>query len=199
MQPKQVQKSIGSQGRLLQTLVIFMLLGSLSGCASLSREQCQTGDWYGIGMSDGLNGQPVSRLGQHMRACADYGIVIERQRYLDGHSQGMRNYCRIENAFELGLRGQRYQGGCSPGIDAFFDHANRTAYDVYRLRQELNSIAYQRDRKEDKLHEYGLPHEQRHRLRHAIEDLDRHYAGLRYQLGFSEQELERLRMESYGR
>ena len=168
----------------------------LTGCATLSREQCQRGDWFDIGSSDGLAGQPLSRLEQHQRACGEYGIPVDQQQYFSGHAQGLQDYCQLDNAFRSGLEGNRYQGVCPPAIDAAFERANRTAYQVYRLRKELDQVEDQLRQNERRLRDYDLSDDNRRRIRSDLRDLDRERGRLQNDLYESEQDLDRLRHEA---
>ncbi|WP_319588930.1 DUF2799 domain-containing protein [uncultured Desulfobulbus sp.] len=174
---------------------VFLMVALLPGCASLSREQCQRGDWYGIGMADGQAGEAASRKDQHVRACSEYGIQINDQQYFDGYDRGLEDYCRIDNAFESGLRGKRYQHVCSPAIDALFERCNRAAYEVYRIKGELDRLGDQIDSQEFRLRGTDLSDDYRHQLRCDLRELDRQYDRLRGDLYFSERYLDELRDE----
>jgi len=168
----------------------------LTGCATLSREQCQRGDWFEIGSSDGQAGQPLSRLEQHQRACGEYGLAVDQQQYVSGHAQGLEEYCQLDNAIRSGLEGNRYQGVCPPALDTAFERANRTAYQVYRLRKDLDQVEDQLRQQERRLREHDLSDDHRHRIRADIRDLDRQRGRLRNDLYGSEQELDHLRHQT---
>ncbi len=180
----------------MKVLCFLCLTLILTGCATLSREQCQRGDWYGLGVADGQLGQPASRIDQHQSACAEYGIAPDNRQYMEGRAQGLSTYCRLDNAFETGLRGQRYQGVCPPAVDGLFDRYNASAYEVYRLRQELDSVDDQLTSLEYRLNDRSLSDEGRRQIRSDIRELDRHRDRLRDDLHFSEQQLDRMEDEA---
>ena len=175
----------------------ILFLPLVSGCATLSREQCRQGDWFGIGLSDGQAGEPASRIERHARACSEYGIQVDGQRYRDGHEQGLLAYCRIDNAFATGLQGQRYQGVCPPAIDALFERCNRAAYAVYRLRRELDAVEQERDRVFFRLRGTSLTDDDRYRLRRDLRNLDLSVDRLYGDLLFNERLLRTL-MDEFG-
>ena len=183
----------------MKRTVFLLLILLLAGCATLSREQCQQGDWFGIGMTDGLGGEQASRLEQHVRACAEYGLPVDRQHYFAGRDQGLREYCRYANAFVTGLAGSRYQHVCPPAIDATFAHYNQAAYEVYRIKQELASVDGQISSVEDRLRDSGLSKDRRRELRQELRELDRRYDRLRADLHDSQRYLEHLMDESRSR
>ena len=180
----------------MKTILMLVLAATLAGCASLSQDQCRQGDWYSIGVGDGQLGQPADRLEQHLKACAQYGITIDRQRYLEGRAEGLAEYCRLDNAFATGLRGHRYQGVCPPAVDADFERANAAAYEVYSLRQELDSVDNQLALREDDLADRDLSDDSRRRLRTEIRDLDRQRDRLRDDMHAAQRHLDRLMDET---
>lgn len=180
----------------MKTLYILPILFLLSGCATLSRDQCQQGDWFGIGLADGQVGQAMNRLDQHNKACAEYGIGVDSQQYLQGRAQGLNDYCRLDNAFDSGLRGQRYQRVCPPSMDAVFDRYNAAAYEVYELRRDFDSIDSQLASKEYQLTEKDLSNENYHRLRRELRDLDLERDRVQRELRSAEHYLEQLMDEA---
>ena len=180
----------------MKALCCLCLTLLLTGCATLNREQCQRGDWYGIGVADGQLGQPASRIDQHQSACAEYGIAPDNRQYMEGRAQGLIDYCRLDNAFETGLRGQRYQRVCPPAVDGLFDRYNSAAYSVYQLRQELDNIDSQLSSLEYRLQDRSNSDEDRRSIRSDIRELDRHRDRLRDDLHLSEIQLDRMEDEA---
>ena len=179
--------------------VLYILIPALfflSGCATLSRDQCQQGDWFGIGLADGQAGQAENRLDQHNKACAEYGIGVNPQHYLEGRAQGLNDYCRLENAFDSGLRGQRYQRVCPPAMDAAFDRYNAAAYEVYELRSDFDSIDNQLASKEYQMMDRELSDESYYRLRREHRDLDLERDRVQRELRSAEQYLDQLMNEA---
>lgn len=78
------------------------------GCASLSEKDCHLGHWYDIGFRDGVHGYSVSRFSDHRDACMEYAIVPNREVWLQGWEEGLKNYCRTENAYEVGRNGDHF-------------------------------------------------------------------------------------------
>jgi hypothetical protein len=167
----------------MKILGLFLVVMALSGCATLNLEQCRRGDWYGIGLTDGRAGIPATgRLERHIQACARHGVRIDDRLYRQGHNQGVLDYCRIDNAFVTGLRGQRYQHVCPPEIDFLFDRYNRAAYRVYEIRRELDSMESRLLSAENRLLGRTLVNDHHRRLRSDIRAMDRWRDRLRYEL-----------------
>ena len=172
--------------------IIFILffLGLLGGCATIPEEQCAKMDWYGLGVKDGLAGYvAMDRLARHREACAGVKIVPDEKRYLQGHKEGLTEYCRPENAVREGLAGRSYANVC----DQRFKSLYQAAYGVYSLKRRIDSNLDRVSRKEAELREEKTSASQRNRLRSEIRDLDRQRETLRDELFSAERELERLR------
>ena len=92
----------------------------LSGCATLSQEECRQGDWRGIGYADGAAGYQASRIAEHAEACREFGIAPDQRAYTMGRTEGLRVYCTPQNGFAVGRTGGSYGNVCPPGAaDAF--------------------------------------------------------------------------------
>ncbi|PIE20558.1 MAG: hypothetical protein CSA61_01335 [Neptuniibacter caesariensis] len=87
----------------MRKLFICLLVLAGSGCASLSREECVTGDWYGIGYRDGIQGQVESHVSGHQEACSAYQIKLDLDDYIRGREQGLKIYCKPDNGYRQGV------------------------------------------------------------------------------------------------
>jgi hypothetical protein len=154
------------------------------------------GDWHGLGIQDGLAGEPGGRLSDHAKACHEYGITIQHDAYLAGREQGLRDYCRLENAFMVGLNGRPYHHVCPPAIDRLFGHYHSAAYAVYEDRAELDRIDSELFSQENRLHDKKLNDRDRALIRDNIRNLDRQHDRLRDDLYYRERQLDDLRREA---
>lgn len=98
-------------------LPAFAVVFLISGCASLSKEECQQGDWYGIGFSDGVQGRSIARFDQHREACAEHGVTVDISTYETGRHKGLRRFCSASNAYRHGELLQRYDGICPAELE----------------------------------------------------------------------------------
>lgn len=83
---------------------IMATLLMLSGCASMSVEQCQTANWHKLGELDGARGQ-ASQLHRHYKACQKANIIPDQAAYSQGYQQGLNYYCVPKRVFEAALQG----------------------------------------------------------------------------------------------
>ena len=126
---------------LIKILAGAALLGTLGGCASLSKDECLAANWEDIGVRDGANGQPEEYLIQHSTACAKVNVAPDRGAWLHGRDKGLERYCVPHRMYNLG----EYGSGFDIGICRNFDQERlQDAYDkgreVHRTAGELSSI-----------------------------------------------------------
>lgn len=153
-------------GLILQTALLPLLSALLSGCAVMSVEECQYADWHSLGIKDGSEGRPLSYVQQRIEACAEAGISTDPDRYAQGREQGLKHYCRPENAFSLGAQGKTYAGVCPAAVDAEFRQRLAAGRAIHDAQKEVKRIE---DRIESKERE----------LRHTHQDEETRLRGLK--------------------
>lgn len=127
----------------------LVLAATLSGCASLSEEDCLTADWAVMGEADGQQGRPVSEINRYRRQCAQYGVVPDTQAYLEARERGLALFCTHDNGYDQGRSGAPHRLVCPAAVEPDF----RRGYDLGRavyvplteLRNSNDSIGYNED------------------------------------------------------
>ncbi len=132
-------------------LAMLAALG-LSGCATLSEEECLTADWHTIGYEDGLSGQPANRISKHREACADHGVKVDLAAYNAGRAEGLQTYCQPHNGYRLGLNGSSYRGVCPAELADEFAYAYNYGRQIHDVQSDLNSEEREIDRLHDAYH-----------------------------------------------
>ncbi|MBU3737343.1 MAG: DUF2799 domain-containing protein [Rhodoferax sp.] len=168
-----------------KSLAWILLTGTavwLSGCATLSEEECKTADWGRLGYKDGAAGHPESRLAEHAEACAKTGIRPLADIWRAGWDRGVRAYCVPSVGWNEGLAGRSYQGVCRGRGEEAFLPAYRAGADIHRLQSRLDSNTSEIKRLERELRQAQTDKE-RHRLRERLRDLDWEQSRLRRELG----------------
>ena len=130
---------------------LAIVLGSLSGCASMSSDECVASDWNAIGYEDGARGYGTDRFGQHRKACAKHGVTADFSGYQAGRDQGLIEYCQPYRGFSVGSNGGSYNGVCSVGLEADFLDAYNAGHHLYTLRSNVNRATSQIQSKESEL------------------------------------------------
>jgi hypothetical protein len=117
---------------------LAIVLGSLSGCASMSSDECMTSDWSAIGYEDGARGYTTDRFGQHRKACAKHGVTPDFSAYQTGRDQGLVEFCQPYRGFKVGSSGGSYGGVCNVNMEADFLDAYNAGHHLYTLRSNVN-------------------------------------------------------------
>jgi hypothetical protein len=172
----------------------------LASCTTMSPEECKIADWREVGQRDGMQGEPLSQLQSRAEDCAKVGVSINLSSYQLGRDAGLRNYCRLENAVPLGLRGGYYAGVCPPEIDGLFQQRFQIARAVHDLRNDVRSLYDRTEGLERRLRDLNYSEErrlkeagsedERKKIRKSLDD-ERH--GIREQLGETDRHLQRKR------
>jgi len=166
----------------LRWVCVLALLG-LSGCATVSKNECLAGDWYGIGVRDGADGYGEERFVENAEACSKHGIAADRERWLDGRMRGLERYCTVRNGLAVGERNSTYRGVCSPPDEEGFLRGYELGRDLGDARGRLSSLESEiqniRDRldRDRRAGEHPNDDNKKHRLS------DREREDLAYRLG----------------
>jgi hypothetical protein len=170
--------------RVVLALLAFAVLAGLSACGTVSKAECQTGDWTGIGQRDGRNGEPEDLFDKHVQSCARYELGADRDAWLRGRSQGLVEYCTPLSGFANGSAGRTYHGVCTGPRGADFLDAYGFGRDVFVAREAARRAREESERIEDRLSSIeseifdlrskaaGLEGPDRDRLRDRIRDLE---------------------------
>ncbi len=142
---------------------LALVLAGLSGCATMSGDECMTSDWTAIGYEDGARGYGTDRHARYRKSCAKHGVTPDFSAYMQGREQGLVEYCQPSRGFNVGSSGGRYNGVCSVNLEADFLDAYNAGYHLYTLRSNvnratssINSKENELERIEDQLLKYGV-------------------------------------------
>ncbi|MBN2759075.1 MAG: DUF2799 domain-containing protein [Rhodobacteraceae bacterium] len=122
----------------LAALGVMLLL---AGCATLSEEDCLTGDWAGIGQRDGASGQvAAAQFARHVKACEKAGVIPDRAAWQRGYAQGLQGYCTPIRGLDEALAGRAYRNVCPTDAEAGFLRGYRIGEADEQARQEVRKI-----------------------------------------------------------
>lgn len=125
--------------RMLALVVLGLAL--LAGCASISREECQAGDWAAIGERDGAAGRVAdTQFGRHVTACAKVDITPERAPWQQGYARGLRSYCTPQSGLREGEAGRPYRGVCPSADETRFLQGHELGMSAHRQRARIEEI-----------------------------------------------------------
>ena len=126
--------------KIVATLAVVLTVAGCGGNPSVSESQCIAGDWQTVGYRDGVNGLRSTQLLQHQDACVQHDVFPDRDSYMVGWEQGMREYCKPHNAFVTGERGQRYSNVCPASMDHEFQEAYQEGRELYLARAAVANL-----------------------------------------------------------
>ena len=131
------------------SLLLVPVALALAACsATLSKDECRNVDWRTVGYEDGVAGRSPQRIGEHRKACAEYGIKPDLDAYQAGRAQGLREFCQPHNGYRAGVSGQPYYDGCPPELEAAFLTEYDAGRKLYLLERRVSDadeqIAYNR-------------------------------------------------------
>jgi len=178
--------------RLPAPLAVLMALQFLGGCTTMTPNECRSADWGGVGLRDGLSGEPLSVLDARVKDCAEAGVRVGTTQYLQGRTVGLQTYCELPNAVRLGLDGKPYRGVCPAVVDPEFRRRHALGSEVHNARSNLQTLEGQRRNLEKKLDEAATDDERR-KARDELAFLDRNLRRGRDRLRDAEWALDRLR------
>lgn len=126
--------------RLVFKTAIIGLAVVLTGCATISEQDCQIGAWAEYGYKDGMNGRSGDRIADYAERCGKFGIKPDMTAYLSAHKRGVAQYCTYERGYDHGEEGRSFNKVCTgemsadyvPGYDA-----GRARYEIKQGRERL--------------------------------------------------------------
>lgn len=172
-----MQPMTGFAYRIALVAVAGLLPAILTGCATLSEGECNTADWFAIGRHDGGNGQARSRLYDHRKACAEYGISPDSTAYSAGRNAGLARYCTPRNGFNEGREGKTYRNVCPVNSEPGFLAEYRRGTAIHEVEEEIKTVERAIVRRESQLDDDDTTAKQADALREALR---RDYDELRY-------------------
>lgn len=124
----------------------------LSGCATLTQEECETGNWEQIGQRDARQGYRPERFNDHVKSCERYKIDLSDRAYLSGYKKGQLHYCTITNGYEVGRKGYVYRGICPASSFSGFEPAYDKGRAIHDIEESISSAAYDRNQVKDQIY-----------------------------------------------
>ena len=126
---------------IFKNLYCVLLLCVLSGCATMSKDECKQADWYLKGVDDAMQGYALERVIDHGKACARIDITPDMRAYRQGHEKGARLYCVTDKGYSEGRRGAVYNGICPQDLEGNFLRAYRDGQELFRIEQNMNRLS----------------------------------------------------------
>lgn len=117
----------------------------------MDKDECLVADWQAIGYEDGAKGYPLSHLGKHRKACSEYGITPDMERYEQGRLAGLQEYCIPSNGYALGKSGKKLNRVCKAPLAKDFEQAWSDGAEVHNAKSQLQNSERMLKRQQKKL------------------------------------------------
>lgn len=130
----------------MRYILAIVTLFLLTSCSTLSKEECEQGNWRGIGHKDAIEGKAKTVFNRHQSACGEVGIQVNRAEYMEGYKKGLEDFCKPKYAYEFGLNGGLYRETCPLDKVMAFKSAYNKGREVHALKNELSSLNNEIDR-----------------------------------------------------
>lgn len=126
---------------MIKLFSILMCALLMSGCATMSKEECKQADWYLKGVEDANQGYALDRVIEHGKACARTNIVPDMKEYREGHTKGARLYCVPEKGYSEGRKGSAYNGICPLELESKFLRAYKDGQELFTIQRNMDRMA----------------------------------------------------------
>jgi len=114
---------------------------ALGGCATLSEQECRSGDWTAVGRADGAAGALPEQLERHQKACARHGIEPQEPAWRAGYQAGLAEFCTPKGGYLAGRDGQGSRQACAGAPkEQEFLQALRRGQEVNAMRRDVDQL-----------------------------------------------------------
>jgi len=136
-------------------LIFSLILASflVSSCASISKEECEVGNWAEIGERDSAAGKNKKQYYKYVKDCGKHGMVPSKKDYSSGYETGLKTYCTASNGYEVGRNGKRDPKICPKSLKTAFESSYRKGKSVYDAEKKVKDKANQIEKYEREINE----------------------------------------------
>lgn len=156
----------------------------LTSCGTVSKSECQVGDWRAIGLRDGRDGRSELFFAKNAESCQRYGLPADQTAWAAGRLEGLKDYCTPLSGYAVGRSGRTYENVCTGKAGGDFVFALSLGSTVREAREEARRYEAEADRAESQLSDDereilvlrtgidGAPEADRPRMRARISELE---------------------------
>ncbi len=90
---------------LLLSLLQLTILVSLTSCATMTAEKCQTTNWESAGFNDAMVAHS-NQYDWYASKCQTFGVTPNRPLYTKGFEKGLVELCTFQNGYLIGNEGK---------------------------------------------------------------------------------------------
>ena len=119
--------------------LIAILLGAPIS-SQADQLQCTNVGWYDLGYQTAVAGTNVHFFDKYKDSCKERLDADAQDKYLDGYTEGVVEYCTYENGYKLGLNSKKAGATCPMEIRANFNRGYKTGVADFRNRKHQLKI-----------------------------------------------------------
>ena len=168
---KQVKEIVMQKHLFLKLLSVTLLVFVLSACATLDEGECETANWYELGVKDGERGRKEGTYTNYRKDCSEYNIDVNVEEYRTGWQNGIVSYCDADNAFRIGVDGNTASNYCPLDLRDSFASAHSLGFAIHSHRSRIDEINYRQEEIIKELVEEELTQEEKGDLANERADL----------------------------
>lgn len=127
----------------VRTLAVLALVIVLSSCSSISQQECETGDWYSIGVNDGKDGADIKKYKKYQKECASHGITADFAGYQQGYQQGLVFYCDFAHGEAHGRSGASYNTACTGKLETQFRLGYQKGKQWHQVKSAVDNLQFE--------------------------------------------------------
>lgn len=147
----------------ISVLVLFAL--TVAACATMDQAECETANWYDVGIGDGEHGRASRRYQDYRDDCAEFGVSVDTKAYREGWETGIARYCTRDNGYRVGINGVAYQDSCPAEYEDAFFSAYQLGRAVHTHRHRVDELHHEIEEVGDELEMDDLTEDKRNSLR----------------------------------
>lgn len=129
----------------MRLLIAIGFTLALTGCATLTKEECLGGNWEEIGFRDGTNGKTSAFLQNHAKACEKVGVRPVQSLWEKGRKRGLPAYCVPQRAYSEGRSGRSLNAVCPAAQMPALRAANAKGLEYRAFSNEISELRYRLD------------------------------------------------------
>ena len=122
----------------MKYIYYFLCIFLFCQCSTLTKEQCEKGDWQNIGFVDGKKGRPQDYINHHEKVCPISSQ--EKDNYKKAHLLGLISFCTHQGGYLDGLDGLSFNNSCKGLNEKEFKNGYKKGRKLYLLKKRKSEL-----------------------------------------------------------
>jgi hypothetical protein len=135
--------------------MVLALAFAISGCAGMSKEECEKRDWYAFGVEQGAKGNENTKGAGQVETCQREGVALEPTRFLEGWREGLKAHCTTDRGTRDAKKGRLTEICVREKVTAYVEASRSGLATVLQTKEglieELNEKMAELEKEKTKL------------------------------------------------